>query len=221
MTRQKIFAATVVLGLSCATWACSGAEGGADLFAPDARTQDEPDAAPSDDSGTAKHDANKTQGADGGAPDAAVVEEEESDGGPIDGGTCGATAAALHPRDPATGLYCPFHPGTPNCGVGQHCCQPSAGSSACAATCAPTTAVDWACQGPSDCVTGVCCGLTQLQPTTCGLTGKLFRGARCQTSCAAAKDEITMCDRPTQCGATERCEPFRARGAELGACVPR
>ncbi|MDB4998634.1 MAG: hypothetical protein JWM74_6066, partial [Myxococcaceae bacterium] len=114
-----------------------------------------------------------------------------------------------------------FHPGAPNCSVGEHCCQPSAGSSTCAATCAPAIAVDWACQGPSDCATGVCCGLTQLQPTTCGLTGKLFKGARCQTSCAAANDEITMCDRPTQCGATERCEPFRARGAELGACVPR
>jgi hypothetical protein len=105
--------------------------------------------------------------------------------------------------------------------VGEHCCQPSAGSSTCSAACATTIAVDWACQGPSDCATGVCCGLTQLQPTTCGLTSKLFKGTRCQTSCAAAKDEIAICDRPTQCGATERCEPFRARGAELGTCVPR
>jgi hypothetical protein len=213
-TKSLLAAATLLL--SSATWACSSPDNGADLFAPSGAATSEPE--PEPDAGTAhdaatKPDANKTLGADGGEKEDAGVEIE-------DAGTCTGTAT-LHPRDPATGLYCPFRPGAANCGVGEHCCQPSSGSSTCASACVPTIAVDWACQGPSDCETGVCCGVTQLQPTTCGLTGKLFRGTRCQTSCAAAKDEITLCDRPTQCGATERCEPFRARGAELGACIPR
>jgi hypothetical protein len=221
----------VVLGLASASWACSGAGGDGELFGPGGALEEAPDAETSADAAPPGRDGGATHVTDAAETDAGIEDD-------VDAGDCGAPAA-LHPRDLATGVYCPFRPGASNCAVGEHCCQPFSGSSACAASCAPAiadagklkdaagsisttfTGTDWECQGPTDCATGVCCGLTQVQPATCGLAGKLFRGARCQTGCAAALDEIALCDRPTQCGATERCAPFRARGAELGACVPR
>lgn len=160
-------------------------------------------------------------------------------GGDGDGGDaqdagfdCGLTPE-LHPQK---GLRCPnvTDAGTAaTCASGSVCCQPpvDAGEeerSICGAACStdggPFNGVVWECQDQAHCAGSAagptCCGLGPISfDSTCGyLRARPFFGTSCRAQCAA--NEFIVCEEQSHCPGNTVCKPLKARGAQLGACLP-
>ena len=133
--------------------------------------------------------------------------------------------STLHPpKAGKTSLYCPFS-GTPAiyCALGQHCCEPSSGTSTCdpIATPCPAGDTDWQCEdATADCTAGqVCCGTGMLVINTnpqCNNFASGFTGTHCAASCMAS--EIQMCTSNGECPAGKTCQPFKTKGSSVGGC---
>lgn len=142
---------------------------------------------------------------------------------------CGLTPT-LHENKP---LRCPnAGASSTNCPAAQRCCQPpvdAGGPSTCTANCPPApdggpfAGVIWECQDPAHCAAlggGVCCGVgtTELDGVCGYMRSRTFRGTTCKAACAT--NEFIVCEDAGHCPNGLTCTPIKARGAQLGACLP-
>lgn len=218
-TTTLVLLACASLGLWVAAVAC-GAE--AEFEA----TSDGGDDATTKGDGAAGEDGS---GGDGGnSSDAGRGDARDAQG--IDG--CGLTPVL----QPQTGLRCPNVTDAGNssiCVSGDLCCQPPSDAgearSACAPTCPPSdggrfNGVIWQCQDPAHCAGSaggaICCASGLLEfDNACGyLRSRPFVGTSCRGACAG--NEFIVCEEQSQCPQGTTCKPLKARGGQLGACLP-
>lgn len=142
--------------------------------------------------------------------------------GVVDMIICNAPSKLFPPKNGE--LYCPFSaPDASYCAsMQQHCCEPATGTSECIALSSPCPVgdTDWQCEDPADCAGGQkCCGTGTLQINgnpMCANFATGFKGTHCAASCV--QGEIQMCTSNGECSNGQTCQPFRAKGNQVGGC---
>jgi hypothetical protein len=151
------------------------------------------------------------------------------------GGDCYKPPVALHAETQA-GVYCPFSGSdgadAKTCEAGQHCCEPSSGTSTCespSTECQGSDTTDWWCEGAPDCASmpgTVCCGTghleTQAAQPSCGDGGYAafpyvsdFTGSSCKASCSTYQ----ICSRSSECPSGQSCVAVEPKGNGIGYCT--
>jgi hypothetical protein len=123
--------------------------------------------------------------------------------------------------------------GLVDCTIGQHCCETAMGAGTCTApgtACGAAGDLDWACDGPSDCVGSaapeICCGDGTLTTVpACGAypaysTVMGFSGTACAASCAG-KNVVCVSDSDCPGQAAGSCVAVDPRGTRVtvGYCA--
>jgi hypothetical protein len=171
------------------------------------------------------------QGDSGSATDSGSDAHHHDAGQEGDSGACDKPPPGPYAELEA-GVYCPFSApdGGHNevCRPGQHCCEPSTGTSTCvaAATACGANDTNWECEGPLDCANSnaghLCCGTGEIETQApCGSYPafpyvKTFTGSSCAAACTA----FVICSQTSDCKtAGETCVAIRPKGNDIGYCA--